>query len=127
MLRRTLTAFAAWRAKKSSGDHLPAALWAKAEHAARVHGTTKTARLLRLNHSTLKRRVVERYGPPAEPAQTFVELPAISDSGPGSPRVQQEATVEVEDAAGFRLRLVFRGLGPQEVAAAARELWSGRA
>lgn len=117
-------AFVGWRAKKNFREHLPEALWAKAVRAAREHGTTRTARLLRLNHSALKRRVVERYGPPAEPAQTFVELPAISGAGP---HVQQEATVEVEDAAGFRLRLVLRGLGPQEVAAAARELWSARA
>lgn len=117
-------AFVGWRAKKSSRDRLPEALWAKAVDAARVHGTTRTAGLLRLNHSVLKRRVVERYGAPAEPAQAFVELPAISGAGL---HVQQEATVEVEDAAGFRLRLVLRGLAPREAAAAARELWSGRA
>jgi hypothetical protein len=123
-------AFEQWRAEKVGKKPLPEALWAQATEAAREHGTTRTAQLLRLNHSALKRRLAaDRGGKKAEsalvPAQTFVELPSGASAGwPCPPR---EATLEVEDAAGFRLRLVLRGLEPREVAAAARELWSGRA
>lgn len=123
-LEQVERAFVGWRARKKAGEHAPEQLWAKALDAARVHGVTRTARVLKLNHSVLKRRLALAAAPSdasaAVPAQTFVELPPVWAG-------RQEATVEVEDAAGFRLRLVLRGLDPREIAVAAGELWRGRA
>lgn len=109
-------AFARWRSKKRRpGDPVPESLWRRAVDAARVHGTTKTGRRLRLNHSALKQRI-ER----SEAAtQDFVELPL-------GLMASSEAIVEVEDTEGTRLRLILRGAKPHEAAAAARELWTAR-
>lgn len=107
--------FADWRARKGASERVPEGLWLRAVEAARAHGTTTTARRLRLNHSVLKRRV---DGP--SPAQHFVELPLSQVVAAGD-----EACVELDDGAGFRMRLVLRG-SPVEVAAAARELWRAR-
>jgi hypothetical protein len=117
--------FADWRARKGTSDRVPAELWTSAVEAARVHGTTTTARRLRLNHSVLKRRVDGAgTGAGAGRAQRFVELPMSRvDAAAPSP---SESCVEVEDGAGFRMRLLLRGATPLEVAAAARELWRAR-
>jgi hypothetical protein len=109
--------FADWRAKKGTGERVPEGLWTRAVEAARAHGTTTTARRLGLNHSVLKRRVDV-----AAPTQQFVEM-----SLSGIVAAGHEACVEVEDGAGFRMRLLLRGATPLEVAAAARELWRARA
>ncbi|MBL4844852.1 MAG: hypothetical protein JKY65_04930 [Planctomycetes bacterium] len=108
-----------WRASKEwRGEPMPEALWARAVAAAQAHGRSKTARQLGLNHSVLKRRAEQNQAAPA-----FVELP-LSDVF--APRTETAPTIEVEDAAGTRLRLVLCGALPHEVAAAARELWSAR-
>lgn len=110
-------AFARWReSKRRRGEPVPDALWRRAVDAARAHGTTKTSRRLGLNHSALKQRI-ERTA--AESAPGFVELPPGLLSPP-------DATLELEDVTGVRLRLVLPGASPHEVAAAARELWSTR-
>ena len=112
------SAFARWRAgKRWAGEPVPEALWVRAVDAARAHGTTRTARRLGLNHSVLKQRIERSAGETSTPG--FVELP------PGLLR-SADATLEVEDVTGVRLRLVLPGAKPQEVAAAARELWSSR-
>lgn len=111
-------AFTRWRAsKRRPGEPVPEALWTRAVAAARVHGTTKTARRLGLNHSALKQRI-ELTAAEAS-AAGFVELPAGLLGAP-------DATLELEDVSGVRLRLVLPGARPQEVATAARELWSAR-
>jgi hypothetical protein len=129
-LNEVAQAFGRWRAEKVGNEPLPESLWVQAAEAAREHGTTRTAQLLRLNHSALKRRVTAGRGREGAasallPSRSFVELPLAA--GAGWPCPPREATLEVEDAAGFRLRLVLRGLEPREVAVAARELWSARA
>lgn len=107
--------FANWRARKGTSEPVPEGLWASAVKAARVHGTTTTARRLGLNHSHLKSRLEGRKAP----TQEFVELTA-------GLAASAESVVEVEDGAGFRMRLHLRGGTPAEVAAAARELWAAR-
>lgn len=111
--------FAEWRAKKAGSDRVPDELWASAVEAAQVHGTTATARRLGLNHSILKRRI---EGDNAT-TQQFVELPLnrLVETA-----IETESVVEVEDGAGFRMRLLLRGATPVEVATAARGLWSAR-
>ena len=119
-------AFARWRRERPAHEPVPERLWAKAAAAARAHGTTRTARQLRLNHSALKRRLGAAADPspaPPAPAPTFVELAL---SAPAGGLGGHEATVEVEDPVGFRLRVVLRGAAPHEVAAAASALWSRR-
>lgn len=110
-------AFARWRrGKQRPSDPVPEELWARAVEAAQDHGPTRTARVLGLNHSALKQRI-QRATP--SPVPEFVELPLGLMSA-------RESTLELEDQAGARLRLVLPGAKPHEVAAAARELWGAR-
>ena len=101
-LELVVRGFEVWRARKGTSDRVPAELWTSAVEAARVHGTTATARRLRLNHSVLKRRVDGAGAGARARAQRFVELPmsrVVAAAPPSS-----ESCVEVEDGAGFRMR-----------------------
>ena len=120
--------FARWRAsKRCPGEAIPDALWALALAAERVHGRSRTAAELGLNHPNLKRRAEASLPAARETRPTFVELPLADVLGTvAAPAAEVDSLVEIEDASGFRLRLVLRGAQPQDVAAAARELWSAR-
>jgi hypothetical protein len=105
-------AFDEWRRDKRTKE-IPEALWERAVRAASVHGLTTTAQRLGLNYARLKERC-ER-----DTRDTgFVEL-AASELPLGG-----ESVLELENAAGFRLRLVLRGASLTAVTAVAKELWS---
>lgn len=103
-------AFVAWRRDRFSGTQIPEELWDQAVMAARVHGLTTTAKRLRLNQTRLKQRCEEQ-------GRGFVELAASELPLAG------ESIVELEDAAGTRMRLVLRGVPVAAVTAAAKALW----
>lgn len=108
-------AFRSWRRGKGAGSPkaIPEELWEQAVALAGVYGPTATAQLLRLNYAKLKHRC-ER-----EPSNGgFVELAASELSHAG------ESVVELESAAGSRLRLVLHGASVATVTAAAKALWS---
>ena len=106
-------AFRSWRrSRRTSSGRIPDELWAQAARVASVHGVTETAERLRLNGTRLKERC-ERDGR----GRGFVELAASELPLTG------ESVVELEDAAGSRLRVVLRGASVEAVTAAAKELW----
>lgn len=111
-------AFQRWRRAKSPGERIPDGLWAQAATAAKIHGMTVTAHALSLNHSHLKQRCEALLPTPTRTSE-FVEFPAAGLLFGG-----HESLVEVEDASGFRVRLVLRGVSAAEAAAAAKVLWS---
>lgn len=104
-------AFREWRRGRVHGAAIPEALWERAADVARVHGVGTTAQRLHLNQTRLKHRCEARS------SAGFVEF-AASELPPVG-----ESIVELEDAAGNRLRLVLRGASVAVVTAAARELW----
>jgi hypothetical protein len=104
-------AFREWRRGKVSGAAIPESLWERAADVARVHGVAATARRLHLNQTRMKHRCEARSD------AGFVEI-AASELPPVG-----ESIVELEDAAGNRLRLVLRGAPIAAVTAAAKELW----
>jgi hypothetical protein len=108
-------AFRCWRRSsrtRGGRKRMPERLWVEAARVARVHGVTKTAERLRLNSTRLK-EWCER----GARSEGFVEL-AASELALGA-----ESVVELESAAGSRLRLVLHGASVAAVAAAAKELW----
>jgi uncharacterized phosphosugar-binding protein len=111
-------AFTEWRQRRGSGASkaIPEELWARAVGLARVHGATRTAKRLRLNQARLKQRSEARD------RDGFVEL-AASDLPLVTESVVGESVVELEDAAGARMRLTLRGVSLAAVTAAAKELW----
>jgi hypothetical protein len=78
------------------------------------YGLNPTARVLKLDYYSLKKRVDAAGGP--APSSTFVELPS-------SPLVSSECVIEWEDATGSRMRLHVKGDHP-DVLALSRSFWN---
>lgn len=90
-------AFARWRAKKSPGQAVPEELWDRTVAPSKVHGPTRIAAELRLNHSTLNKKIDGAAAPRSSPSPEFSELPLGQLRPP-------ESTLELEDVTGTRLR-----------------------
>ncbi len=120
--RRTLSSvrrdFERWRTRRSRGRHIPDRLWAAAALLAREHGVSKTSSALGLDYYSLKKRAAAAGPIETEPAAEFLEVP-VEVLTPAL-----ECVVEIEDGAGARLRVEFRGGATREAEAVARALWS---
>jgi hypothetical protein len=116
--------FAKWRAMRRRGTRIPAELWTLAVQLAGRFGLHATAEALRLDYYALKKRAAE-----ATPARiaaaapvvmpTFVELPSPA------PVQQCECVIELENAAGTKMRIHLKGTEAFDVAALSRSFWSG--
>jgi len=93
-IKRVQAEFAEWRASKSGRERIPDRLWAAAAEAARRHGVHAVSRAVRLEHSTLRRRVEE--------TATFVELDGLSAAE------KVGCIVELEKGNGTRMRICVR-------------------
>ena len=116
--------FDRWRSKGSPGRVIPEALWKVAARAAESQGISKTARVLRLNHTALKEHLAKESGGRRgmlDPVSTeFLQVPPmLMPSGP-------ECLVEVEDGSGARLRIELTGRATSELECALRTLWTPR-
>ena len=110
--------FTVWRGRRSRSRRIPEDLWRDAVHAAREHGVCKTARQLRVDFYSLKRRLTGPVPAAEAEAVEFVEIPQkVLSAGPG-------CVVELQDPKGTRLRVELRdGTGAESLATA---LWSRR-
>src|SRR5439155_5077642 len=83
-LQHTRRRIARWRETRTHrGAPMPAALWAAAVALARQHGLYTTARTLRIDYGSLKKRL-DTASPGRVPTPAFVELPtAPPPSQPG--------------------------------------------
>ena len=109
-----------WRGRQHRRARIPDELWREAAELAGVHGVHRTAKALRLNYYSLKRRVGAGAGP-AESAAQFVEL-LPGGLGAGG----RERTIELEDAGGVKMRIRLTGGDLDELAALCGALWKGR-
>jgi hypothetical protein len=114
--------FERWRSSHQTRLPIPRALWASAAAAAREHGVFRTAKILRLEYSKLKRMTkpaapVQRKA--ASPAE-FLELvaPQVAFSGPGI----SECVIELEGPRGT-MRIQWKGVTPPDLAGLSRSLW----
>jgi hypothetical protein len=82
---------------------------------AAVHGLHRTARALKLDYYSLKKRVDDASS--LGESSMFVELPS-----PAMP-IAGEWMVEWEDAAGCRMRVQGKGPGLPDVLALSRSFW----
>jgi hypothetical protein len=100
--RRVRDRIEQWRRTRAKRTAMPAELWTDAVALARGEGAYRTARALRVDFESLKRRIAESSageGGAAAPASAFVELTgaqllAAPTTG---------ATVELSDDAGTRM------------------------
>jgi hypothetical protein len=97
-LRRELEG---WRSAHPPRSRLPEGLWAAAVNVARQQGLYRTARTLRLDYGSLKKKAQQTDRPAAAPA-SFVELvaPAAETSA--------DCLIEVEGARGGKMRVQAR-------------------
>lgn len=121
-LGRARDRFERWR-RSGKGRRIPEPLWAVAVKLAEAFGLHPTARALRLDYYSLKKRVEAASGraAPVALAPTFCEVI------PSEPLGVAEWIVELEDSQGTKLRIERKGGGLSELALLTRSLWSGRA
>jgi len=114
--------FEHWRRTRRVRSRIPEALWASAVKMAGTYGLHRTAKALRVNYYTLKKRVereaaVAANAPEGGEVATFVELaPPV---GAGS----CECTLELEDSGGAKMRVRLNGVEAPDLAALSRSFW----
>ena len=108
--------FVAWRKTRVPGERIPESLWNSAVKLAAKYGVNPTARVLKLDYYSLKKRsdAVSR----SVPGSTFVELPSAAVS------VSSECVIEWEDATGARMRVHVKGQNLPDVLALSRSFWN---
>ena len=103
--------FEQWRQRRRPRARIPEELWREAAELASAYGIHRTAKALRLDYYSLKKRVaaVARSG---QGAAEFVEiLPG------GMPIPRPECRIEVEDGSGVKMRIHLQGGDLPDVAA----------
>ena len=112
--------FAHWRQRRRPRTRIPEELWRAAAELACAQGINRTARALRLDYYSLKKRAAATAGSGVR-APEFVELL----SG-GMPAPRPECLIEVEEPGGAKLRIHLQGGEFPDVAALTRGFREGR-
>jgi len=98
---------------------MPAGLWAEAILMARRHGVAPTARVLRIDYASLKRRLDADRECGTAPRPTFVEVgTAALGLGP--------CVIAIDGRRGRRLRLEVSGLRVPDLIAVVQLAWGRR-
>jgi len=105
------------------GGRMPEALWRRAAALAGKYGLTPTARALKLNYYSLKKRLVEAASEEIAPTQAqpdFIEIPpGVLTPSP------VECMIEWIDGGGSVVRMHIQGAGLPELTALAGVLRGG--
>jgi hypothetical protein len=96
---------------------MPATLWAAATALARQHGLYTTARTLRLDYGSLKKRL-DPAGPDRVPTPAFVELPAAT-----RPTGLGPCVIDLAAPRGRRLRIEVTGVTMADLVTLTRVAW----
>jgi hypothetical protein len=110
---------AQWRQRHRPRARIPEQLWREAADLARAHGVNRTARALRLDYYSLKKRTAAAAGPGKR-------IPGFVEILPGGMPAGSECMIEVEDPGGAKLRIRLQGGGLPDVATLVRVLREGR-
>jgi len=118
-LKQAQDRFTEWRSSHTGRRPIPESLWVLASELARQHGVFRTAQILRLDYTKLKRHT-QPSAPvgklPSAPAAAFVEL-MTSASPQGC-----ECIIEVQGPRG-RMRIEWKGPAAPDLAGLGRMLW----
>jgi hypothetical protein len=118
-LARLQQRFGRWRQTHRARARISNSLWAAAVKLAAGYGICRTAKALRVDYYSLKRRVEqESAGTRGLPQETFLELPPSLSASVG------ECAMEWEDAAGSKRRVHLKGFPASDLAALGRSFWS---
>ncbi|MFA6046848.1 MAG: hypothetical protein WC718_17835 [Phycisphaerales bacterium] len=115
--------FERWRQTHKPRSRIPDSLWTVAAKMAGTYGLHRTARALRVEYYALKKHMEQpscavRGRLESGPATTFMELP------PSLPGSLCDLTLELEDAAGAKMRLHLTAAVPPDLAAISRSFWN---
>ena len=120
-LQQTRRRIARWRDTRTHrGAPMPATLWAAAVALARQHGLYTTARTLRIDYGSLKKRL-HTAGRGRVPSPAFVELPT-----PARPTGLGPCVIDLEASRGRRLRIEVTGVTMADLVMLTQVAW-GRA
>jgi hypothetical protein len=114
--------FERWRRTRRVRSQVPESLWAAAVKMAGVCGVHRTARTLRVDYYSLRKRVEQEVTQTPGVAEarvgaTFVELVSPTRVGPC------ECPLELENASGAKMRVHLKGVEAPDLAALSRSLW----
>lgn len=113
--------FERWRRTRKVRSRVPKSLWAAAVKMARMCGVHRTARALRVDYYSLRKRVEQEVAQAdaseAGAVATFVELARPARAG------SCECTLELENAGGAKMRVHLKGVEAPDLAALSRSLW----
>ena len=110
--------FESWRSTHPRRTPFPESLWAAATAVAAEHGVYRTANLLGLDSSRLKRKMPGGAPAPQLAPPAFVELLACGGSPPA------ECVIEMERPRQGRLRLELKAWRTTDIADVVRQLWN---
>ena len=120
-LERTRRRFEQWRQTRRVRTRIPDSLWAAAVKMAGLYGICRTAKALRLHYYTLKERVEKQDAATdssdMESQVTFLEL------GVPSAASSAECTLELENAAGTKMRVHLKNIEAPDLVALSRSFW----
>ena len=120
--------FERWRQAHQTRSRIPDSLWAA--RAASRCGIHRTSRALRLDYYALKERVEQQSVATAAPAtravadQRFPSVPAFLELTPLASIGSCECTLELENAAGAKMRVHLTNVAMPDLAALSRSFWN---
>jgi len=100
-----------WRRRRRPRARIPEPLWREAAELACAYGLNRTAKALRLDYYSLKKRLPAAARSNQHTAEFVEILPG------GMPAARPECLIEVEDAGGAKMRIHLQGGNPPDVAA----------
>jgi hypothetical protein len=124
--------FEQWRKVQKARARIPDSLWASAVKLARVYGINRTAKALRVDYYSLKKRLgpesvadqdftaVPFGTPEARVATTFLELAHPAPTG------ACDCMLELEDTIGSKMRVHLKAVTPLDLGALCRSFFGAR-
>lgn len=111
-----------WRRTHQARTRIPVPLWSAAVKMAERYGVHRTAKALRLDYYSVKKRVEQQAAgvgelPEEGTTATFLEL------APSPQKGACEYTVELEDSGGAKMRIHLRGVEALDLIALSRSFW----
>jgi hypothetical protein len=112
--------FKTWRKTRKSLRPIPAQLWAAAVNLTAKHSISQIAKELALDYSTLKKRAaIEKKDVTAS-----ANPPDFIEVNLEPPAAVSECIVEMQDIAGAKMRMHFRGETDFDLLQLAKAFWS---
>jgi hypothetical protein len=122
--------FVQWRTTHKARSRIPDTLWTAAVRMAGTYGLHRTARALRVEYYSLKKRVEQQSAADRErresgPVATFMELPLPADHGFAAvPTGACDCALELEGTDGPKMRVHLKAAAARDLAALCRSFWN---